>query len=642
MKELKNLSVEFFTISGKLSPQHIASITEDNDPEHFSDVLGAAINFSTRQKQELIEEFDIAKRLRLIIDFLVSEIQNKKTDREIDSLVKQKIDKNQREFYLREQIKVISEELGEGEAVLSEIDEYIAKLKEKNVPSYVLEKAQYELNKLKKMQPGNPEGSVVRDYITWLINLPWSEKSEENTDLSLAEKILNEDHYGLTKVKERIIEYMAVSQLSKGKKSPILCLVGPPGVGKTSVAKSIARALGRNYVRLSLGGVKDEAEIRGHRKTYIGAMPGRIMTSIKQAKTINPLILLDEIDKVSADYKGNPSAALLEVLDGEQNNTFRDHYIELDYDLSNVLFVTTANTTETIDRPLLDRMEVIEIGGYTDNEKEHIAKDYIIPKLYKQYGINKSSLKFKDGVILDIINGYTKESGVRDLERKIEKIYRKAARLIAVEKKKSVTVSKNTLSNFLDKKVFLDTEANKKDEIGVVTGLAWTQYGGDVLFVEAGVMDGSGAIELTGQLGDVMKESAKAAVSYIRSNADEFGIDKDFYKTKDIHIHVPEGAVPKDGPSAGITLTTALVSALSQRKVSKDIAMTGEITLTGKILPIGGLKEKALAAYRAGIKTILIPELNQRDVDEIPPEIRDNMNFVTADTMYTVLQHALK
>lgn len=641
VKELKNLCGEYFSITGKFSPESLEGFMNDTDPEHISDVASAAIPFSSDDKLQLLQETDVEARLKLLVKLIFSEIQNKKIEHDIDLKVKRRIDKGQREYYLREQLKVIQDELGEGESLLSEIDDYLSKLESKCAPEFVIKKAKTELNKLKKMQPGNPEGAVIRDYVQWLVDVPWKEKTEENVDLKYAEEILNEDHYGLEKVKERIVEFMAVRKLSKGKKSPILCLVGPPGVGKTSVAKSVAKALGRKYVRMSLGGVRDEAEIRGHRKTYIGAMPGRIINALKQAGTTNPLILLDEIDKLSADYKGSPSSALLEVLDNEQNHTFRDHYLELEYDLSDVLFITTANTLDTIDRPLLDRMEVIELSGYTDVEKDHIAREYMIPKHMQQYGLKKSMLKFSDGVIKDIINSYTREAGVRELERRIEKIFRKASRAIAVDNKKSLTISSRNLEKYLGKRIFIDNGAGKNNEVGVVTGLAWTQYGGDILFVEAGVMNGAGNVELTGQLGDVMKESAKAAISYIRTNADIFGIDMEFYKNKDIHIHVPEGAVPKDGPSAGITMTTALVSALSGKRVNKDVAMTGEITLSGKILPIGGLKEKSLAAYRAGIKTVLIPKDNKRDISDIPEEIRNNMEFVVADNMNTVLKYAL-
>lgn len=641
MKQIKAICAEIFSISGKISKDTMNMFMDEQDAEHFCDVVSATIPSSIDDRMDLLCELDLLKRLEMLLTIVTNELSNAQIDADIDRKVKRRIDKGQKEYYLREQLKVISEELCESDSVEVEIAEFLNKLKEKNVPSYVIEKADKELNKLRKMQSNNPEAAVIRDYVTWLTDLPWSEKSEENTDLVKAKEILEADHYGLEKVKERILEFMAVRKLSDGKKSPILCLVGPPGVGKTSVAKSVARALGREYVRMALGGVRDEAEIRGHRKTYIGAMPGRIITALKQAKTNNPLILLDEIDKLSSDYKGDPCAALLEVLDREQNHTFRDHYIEIEYDLSDVLFITTANTLDTIDSPLLDRMEVVELSGYTDTEKEKIAFDYIIPKQMSIHNIKKSMIKFGPGVIITIINRYTRESGVRSLERCIEKIMRKAATLIMVDGKKSVTVSTKNLEKFLGKRIFSEPESNSEHQIGVSTGLAWTQYGGDVLFVESCIMDGNGTIELTGQLGDVMKESAKTAISYIRSNSKKFGIRPDFNKTSDIHIHVPEGAVPKDGPSAGITITTSLVSSLTGKPVRNDVAMTGEITVTGKILPIGGLKEKCLAAYRAGIKNIIIPKENKRDIDDIPSEVRDNINFVVADGMNTVLDNAL-
>ena len=641
VKQIKALCAEIFSVSGKISKDTMNMFMDEQDAEHFCDVVCASIPSSIDDRMDLLQELDLIKRLEMLSKIIANELTNAQIDMDIDRKVKRRIDKGQKEYYLREQLKVISEELGEGDSIEIEISEFIDKLKSKNVPSYVMEKAQKELNKLRKMQSNNPEAAVIRDYVTWLIDLPWVEKSEENSDLTIAKQILESDHYGLEKVKERILEFMAVRKLSDGKKSPILCLVGPPGVGKTSVAKSVAKALGREYVRMALGGVRDEAEIRGHRKTYIGAMPGRIINALKQAKTSNPLILLDEIDKLSSDYKGDPCAALLEVLDREQNHTFRDHYIEIEYDLSDVLFITTANTLDTIDAPLLDRMEIVELSGYTDTEKEKIAIDYIIPKQMKVHNIKKSMVKFSDGVILTIINRYTKESGVRSLERCIEKIMRKVATFVTIDGKKCVTVSTKNIEKYLGKRIFSEPESNKKHQVGVSTGLAWTQYGGDVLFVESCIMDGNGSVELTGQLGDVMKESAKTAISYIRSNSNKFGIKPDFNKTSDIHIHVPEGAVPKDGPSAGITITTSLVSSLTGKPVRNDVAMTGEITVTGKILPIGGLKEKCLAAYRAGITNIIIPKDNKRDIEDIPSEVREKINFVVADGMKTVLDNAL-
>ncbi len=641
VKQIKSLCLDLFGISGKIKRESMNLFMDEEDPEHFCDVVSAMIPSSADDKMDLLCELDLIKRLRMLSDIISKEIANSRISNEIDKEVKHRIDKGQKEYYLREQLKVIHEELGDADSTDEEIAEFLTKLEVKNAPECVIEKAQKELSKLGKMQSNNPEAAVIRDYITWLTDIPWTEKAVENDDLSKAKEILENDHYGLQKVKERILEFIAVRKLSGGKKSPILCLVGPPGVGKTSVAKSIANALGREYVRLALGGVRDEAEIRGHRKTYIGAMPGRIINALKQAKTSNPLILLDEIDKLSSDYKGDPCAALLEVLDSEQNHTFRDHYIELEYDLSDVLFVTTANTLDTIDGPLLDRMEVIELSGYTDTEKERIALNYIIPKQLKLHNIKKSMLKFADGAIVSIINGYTKESGVRSLERHIEKIMRKATTMIMVDGKKSVTVSAKNIEKFLGKKIFTEPVANSNHQVGVSTGLAWTQYGGDVLFVESCIMDGNGTVELTGQLGDIMKESAKTAISYIRANGKEYGIKSDFNKTSDIHIHVPEGAVPKDGPSAGITITTSLVSSLTGKPVRNDIAMTGEITVTGKILPIGGLKEKCLAAYRAGITNVIIPKDNQRDIDDVPKEVREKINFVIADGMKTVLDNAL-
>ena len=641
-REITKLFALYITLLGKVEMEQAPLPFEEiSDADQFADVVAAGLAVELNVKQELLEEFDVMARLEKILSILHSEIEILKLEKMINHKVKDKIDKNQREYFLREQIKVIKDELGEEEDIDEERDEILKKLKEKNAPDYCIEKAQKELSRLEHMQPSSPDASVIRNYLDWLTYIPWNVKDEENTDLNLAAKILDEDHYGLKKVKERIIEFLAVRTLSGGKKSPIICLYGPPGVGKTSVAKSIARALNRKYVRMSLGGVKDEAEIRGHRKTYIGAMPGRIISALKQAGTSNPLILLDEIDKLGKDHRGSTSSALLEVLDSEQNFSFRDHYIELETDLSDVLFLTTANSLESIDPPLLDRMEVIELSGYTDREKLAIAKDYIIPKQIKEHGLKKSNVKISDEAIIETVNSYTRESGVRELERKIGEIMRKIARAVVSEGKKSVSVSGKTIEKFLGKKIYNASENTKKDEVGVATGLAWTMYGGDTLSIEVNLMEGSGNIELTGQLGDVMKESAKAAISYIRANADKFSVENDFHKKYDIHIHVPEGAVPKDGPSAGITMATALISALTKRKISKKVAMTGEITITGRILPIGGLKEKSLAAFRAGVKTVLIPEANVKDIDDIPSEVREKLNFVVADTMETVLKTAL-
>ena len=641
LREITKSCGVYFSLLGKFEKETVVPPSSVSDADQFADLVAAAISTDLETKQSMLEEFDIIKRMEKILSVLHAETEILRLEQKISHKVKDKIDKNQREYYLREQIKAIKDELGEGEDLTDESDGIFEKLEAMGASDEVMKKASKELSKLSHMQPGNPDASVIRNYLDYLTQIPWNKKDEENKDLSLAEKILDEDHYGMKKVKERIVEFLAVRTLSGGKKSPILCLSGPPGVGKTSVAKSIARAMGRKYVRMSLGGVKDEAEIRGHRKTYIGAMPGRIITALKQAGTSNPLILLDEIDKLGADHRGSTSSALLEVLDSEQNFSFRDHYIELEYDLSDVLFITTANTLDTIDRPLLDRMEVIELDGYTDIEKLAIAKEYIVPKQIKEHALKKSVVRISDEAILKIINCYTKESGVRELERRIGEIMRKIATLVVKGEKKSVSVSAKTLESYLGTPLWDESGKKGKDEVGVATGLAWTMYGGDTLCIEVNLMEGSGNLELTGQLGDVMKESAKAAISYIRANSAKFKIDADFHKKYDIHIHVPDGAVPKDGPSAGITIATALISALSGKKVSKKVAMTGEITITGRILPIGGLKEKSLAAHRAGIKTILIPEKNVKDLDKIPPEVREKIDFVVADTMDTVLKTAL-
>lgn len=641
MRKLKNLCVDYFSNTGKVANEALSSFAAIADPDKFSDIIAANLFVDAEVKQALLAEFDVLERLRLLLDVMVHEIQIQTVERDINREVKREMDKQQRDYYLREQMKVIQDELDDGDSLGAEIDRYLDALNQANAPEAVMEKARKELDRLYKMQPGNPEGSVIRTYVEWLIDLPWNKTTEENRDIRQAEKILNADHYGLKDVKERILEFLAVRALADDIKSPILCLVGPPGVGKTSIAKSIARATNRNYVRMSLGGVRDEAEIRGHRRTYIGAMPGRIISALKNAGSSNPLILLDEIDKLSADFKGDPSSALLEVLDSEQNFAFRDHYIELPVDLSNVLFLTTANSLEPIDRPLLDRMEIIEISGYTEDEKLAIAMQYLIPKQLKIHGLKKSNLRIGKPVIADIINGYTKESGVRGLERRIAKIMRRAAKLIVSEGRKSVTVTQKNLESFLGKRIYTYNKMQEQDEAGVATGLAWTQYGGDTLSIEVNCMEGTGKVELTGSLGDVMKESARAAISYIRPNAEKLGIAPDFYKTMDIHIHVPEGATPKDGPSAGITMATALVSALTKRPVKKTVAMTGEITLRGRVLPIGGLKEKSLAAYRAGIRTIVIPAENKRDLDELPQVVRDDVTFVPASSMDTVLQTAL-
>lgn len=631
------------TLSSKDEKANEALKTLDSisDYSRFGDVVAANVYSSLEKKQAVLAEFDIVKRLQLIMGIISDELQLADLETKIDFTVHKNIDKAQKEYFLREQLKVIRDELDEG-AGTSELDAYRKKLADRNAPQAAVDKCEKEMENLEKMQQYSPEAVVIRAYLDWVTDLPWGFKTEENFDISKAEEILEADHYGLKKVKERILEFLAVRNLCNKSRTPILCLVGPPGVGKTSVARSIAKATGRNYVRISLGGVRDEAEIRGHRKTYVGAMPGRIITALKKAGSSNPLILMDEIDKLSTEYKGDPSSALLEVLDGEQNCTFRDHFIELDTDLSDVMFVTTANSVENIDKPLLDRMEIIEVNGYTEYDKINIARSYLIPKLLEQHGIKKSSFKITDEALSEIINCYTRESGVRNLERKLAQIMRKSAIAIVKDGVKSISVGKRNLKSFLGKKLIPAEEKTKDNQIGVANGLAWTQYGGDTLCIEVNCMKGTGKTELTGRLGDVMKESAAAAISYIRSKAEELGVNPDFYKTTDIHIHVPEGATPKDGPSAGITIGTALVSALSKKAVKKDIAMTGEITLRGRVLPIGGLKEKAMAAYRMGMKKIIIPYANEADLEDIPQLIKEKTEFITVKNMDEVLKIALE
>lgn len=641
MRKLKAQVGDYFAESGKVHGEAVSSLVGVKDADRFSDVVGANVPFQLEDKQAILSEFVVIDRLYLLMELMNKEMQILQVERKISKKVRKTIDKSQKDYYLREQIKAIQDELGDKDSTVEEVEDYLEQLENANVPDFVMKKAEKELSKLRKMHAGNPEASVIRNYIETLIEIPWNKETEEVIDLERAENILEEQHYGMKKVKERILEFLAIRKLSPDIKSPILCLVGPPGVGKTSIARSIAESVGRNYVRISLGGVRDEADIRGHRKTYIGAMPGRIINALKNAGSKNPLILLDEIDKMGADFKGDPSAALLEVLDAEQNNAFRDHFVELPFDLSKVMFVATANSLDTIDRTLLDRMEVIHLSGYTTDEKIHIASRHLFPKQLKNHGLKKSNVKISDEMFGVIAEKYTKEAGVRNLERQIANMLRKIAKMIVSENKKSVSVSGRNIEKLLGRAKFKPSEMNDKNIVGVATGLAWTPFGGDTLFIEVNSMKGSGNIELTGSLGDVMKESAKAAISYIRSKATELGIDADFYKNTDIHIHVPEGATPKDGPSAGITIATALVSSLTKAPVKRDVAMTGEITLRGRVLPIGGLKEKALAAYTAGIRTIIIPSENKNDLEDIDKTIRDEINFVAVDNVEKVLKTAL-
>ena len=632
---------EYINLSVNSFPDALFSLEETEEPGRYCDIVSSYLILKPQTKQELLEILDVTKRLEKLLFILKNELEVLKIEKKIGSKVKGKIDKIQKEYYLREQMKAIQEELGEDDENKKEIMEYEIKIKKAKLPKEPKEKANYELNRLKSSGNYSADSGVSKSYLDWILALPWNKSTKDNIDISKAREVFDKEHYGLDDVKERIIEYLAVKKISKTLKGPILCLVGPPGVGKTSIAKSVANALNRNFVRMSLGGVKDEAEIRGHRKTYVGAIPGRIIYAMKQAGSKNPLFLLDEIDKMSGDIKGDPADALLEVLDSEQNASFRDHYLELDFDLSKVLFITTANKLDTIPRALLDRMEVIEVSGYTSEEKFHIAKNHIIPKMLKEHNMDDGSITFSDNSITCIIENYTRESGVRSLERQIASVIRKAITEMVEKNKKSVNVTASHVKRYLGAVMFTYDKAETEDKVGVVTGLAWTEVGGVTLPVEASAMDGTGKLELTGQLGDVMKESAKAGYSYVRANASKYNIDKDFYKNKDIHIHVPEGSVPKDGPSAGVTMITAMVSALTNRKVRHNVAMTGEITLTGRVLPIGGLKEKSLAAYRAGIDTIIIPCENEKDTEKIPKSIKDKLKFIFASKVENVLEHAL-
>ena len=639
----KVLSVfeDYVKLGNKVSPETLLTVDNPGDPVRLADIIAANTLVKTPDKQKILEAFHPVKRLEILDDMLIREIEILKIENQIDSRVKKQVDKVQKEYYLREQMKAIQKELGESEGLSGEIEEYEGKIEKAGLPGEAHEKASRELSRLAKMGPGSAEGSVIRTYLDWILDLPWNTETEDNLDLRNAARILDEDHYGLENVKERVVEYLAVRQLTKSMKGPILCFVGPPGVGKTSIARSIARALNRKFVRMSVGGVRDEAEIRGHRRTYVGAIPGRILASIRQAGSRNPVFLLDEIDKMGNDFRGDPASALLEVLDGEQNNTFRDHYLELPFDLSGAMFLTTANTLETVPRPLLDRMEVISVSGYTEEEKRNIASGYLIPKQMKEHGIPKNGIRMSNQTIQDIIRSYTRESGVRGLERQIATICRKTARKLVESKGASVRISESNLHKYLGVPRFHYDKVPSQNEAGVVTGLAWTSVGGETLSIEVLPMSGTGRLVLTGQLGDVMKESAQAGFSYIRSRAKEFGLRDDFHENTDIHIHIPEGAIPKDGPSAGITMTTAVLSALTEIPVKSDVAMTGEITLRGRILPIGGLKEKLLAAHRAGIRKVLIPRENEEDLEDIPDNVKRKVEIVPVDSMDDVLVHAL-
>ena len=639
-RSLKELFHRYCMENGKVSKELVAQILNIDEIEELVEQIAVNLPLSYQNKQKILEALTLEERYEVLGAILSNEIEIMQIGRDLQKKVKARVDKNQREYILREQLKLIREELGEDNTA-DEADEFKKKLKELQASDEVKEKISKEIERFKNTNSNVSENAVLRGYIETMLALPWDKRSTDSDDLKEAWKVLQEGHYGLKDVKERVMEFLSVRKLTHKGKSPILCLVGPPGTGKTSIAKSIAEAMHKKYVRICLGGVRDEAEIRGHRKTYVGAMPGRITAALQQAGVSNPLMLLDEIDKTSSDYKGDTSAALLEVLDPEQNSRFMDHYIEVPQDLSEVLFIATANDVQGIPRPLLDRMELIEIAGYTENEKEHIAKEHLIPKQMEENGIEKGKLTIQSAALKKIINNYTKEAGVRNLERTIGQICRKTARLIMEEDKKKVTVTSKNLSDFLGKEHFNYLMANKKDEIGISRGLAWTQVGGDTLQIEVNVMPGKGELMLTGQLGDVMKESAQAGITYIRSIASDYKVEPEFFQENDIHVHIPEGAVPKDGPSAGITMATAILSAIIKKPVRADLAMTGEITLRGRVLPIGGLKEKLLAAKYAKIKEVLVPAENKPDIQELDKEITDGLTITFVSSMKEVLNKAL-
>ena len=640
MRELKEIITEYAAKNGKISKESVAEFLDINDLKRLVNEVAANIPLKYKDQQELLEELDFWNRYEKLSLKLVNEMQIMEIKEELQRKVKNKVDKHQKEYLLREQLKVIREELGE-DSTFSDADEFEEACSKLDAPEEVKEKLHKEIGRFKNTIGSQAENGVIRTYIETILEMPWNKRAEDNTDINYAKEVLEADHYGLEQVKERSLEFLAVRTLTQKGESPILCLVGPPGTGKTSIAKSLARSLKKPFVRISLGGVRDEAEIRGHRKTYVGAMPGRIANGIRTAGVKNPVLLLDEIDKVSTDYKGDTFSALLEVLDSEQNSKFRDHYLEVPLDLSEVTFITTANTLQTIPRPLLDRMEIIEITSYTENEKLHIAIEHLIPKQLEKHGITDEQLSFSKKAIWKIAHNYTKEAGVRQLEREIGNICRKAAKELLTTEKEKITVTDRNLHKFLGKEKYSYQMANAAPEVGIVRGLAWTSVGGDTLQIEVNVMPGKGEIMLTGQLGDVMKESARAGISYIRSVSKKYAIAEDFFEKHDIHVHIPEGAVPKDGPSAGITMATAMLSAVTGKKVRADLAMTGEITLRGRVLPIGGLKEKLLAAKNAGIQTVLIPKENTADVEELSSEITKGLEIIPVETMEEVLKKAL-
>ena len=641
-RKAKDLFVEYLNLSPKSSPDLLIAIHAIKELGQIADFITSNIPLEYEEKQVILEEISELRRLELVVKKLSKELDILKIENKLANQLKNNMDQRQREYLLREQMKVISEELGEEDDPHVELKKYLKKLKSLKLSKSNTKKLENEISRFSKMPYSTGESSIIRSYIDFCLNLPWNKVSKENIDISKAEKILDKGHYGLNSVKEHIIEFLSARKLSKKSSSHILCLVGPPGIGKTSIVRSLAKAMGKKYIRLSLGGVNDEAEIRGHRKTYMGAMPGKIISAINKAGVRNPLILLDEIDKVSKDYHGDPASALLEVLDPEQNKEFNDHFLDLDFDLSDVFFVCTANDISQIPSPLFDRMEIINLYSYTHEEKFNICTKYLIPKQLKRNGLNNRNFKIDDSSIRTLIDNYTREAGVRELERKISSLMRKAAKMIVTNKKNKIHIASDELEEMLGPKKYKNNDLAKKGEIGIVRGLAWTSVGGDTLPIEVSLMKGKGKLQITGSLGDVMKESAQLAVSYIRSNSKKLGIKDDFYKNFDIHIHAPEGAVPKDGPSAGVTMTTALVSALSKIPVKQDVAMTGEITLKGRVLPIGGLREKTMAAYRAGVKTVIIPAGNESDLQKIDSVVKSHINFVKADDLDTVLDNALQ
>src|SRR5215470_2237840 len=641
VRNVKSTLERMVSLGKNISPDLVAIATNLDDPGRLADLVASNLDLKVDKAQEVLQLIDPIDRLRRVHQLMTKETEVLEIQNDINTQARGEMDKTQREFYLRQQMKAIQQELGEGNELQEEIEQYKSRIKKAKMPKEVSEEAARQLGRLERMHPDAAETATLRNYLDWMVSLPWAKSTKDNLDLKKAQKILDEDHYGLEKIKDRIIEYLAVRKLKKDSKGPILCFVGPPGVGKTSLGKSIARALGRKFVRMSLGGVHDEAEIRGHRRTYVGAMPGRVIQGIHQAGTNNPVFMMDEVDKIGADFRGDPSSALLEVLDPEQNFAFRDNYLGVPFDLSNVMFVTTANMLDPIQPAFRDRMEIIQLSGYTEEEKLEIAKRHLIPKQIEEHGLKKTQIQFTDEGIRAMINLYTQEAGLRNLEREIAAVCRKVAKQVATGEKKTRKVHTDNLDQILGRPKVFREELLKRDQVGVATGLAWTPVGGDVPFVEATAMRGRGALTLTGQLGDVMKESAHAALSYARSHARELGISEDFFAKHDIHVHVPEGAIPKDGPSAGVTMATAMLSLLTGRAVHRKIAMTGEITLRGEVLPVGGIKEKVLAAHRAKINTVILPSLNKRDLEDVSEEVRNSMKFVFVDDVKSVFKAAL-